>query len=398
MNPAGNKLLLSVVIPTKNRQYTCLYAIESVLKIDREDIEVVVQDCSDTNILWQQVLERFGNDPRISYEHVDTKPSMTDNWNRAFERSRGRYRCGIGDDDAVMPVIYEVAQWADKNNIDAVGHRKRFEYFWSDYTFTPAFAGNLRVNVPERFNEVSVFKREDLDRIIARQSAIPNMDYRQLPMVYHCLLAGKVVESLYQKTGKLVDGTSFDVYSAFALGLTINTYYVLDMPFTLPGACGSSNSNRIPQKNFNKHFSEFKTIDIDPRIPTVYNLPFTITESTQKAFANLHNTYYPQLLDLPHLYYEFIIFDFNSDTFKKVWKLMKANKFSLKDYFVFSFLFFIKIFKVIYNRTAAVFHRLGFKPKPLPLYPATDIIEASGIIPANDLAAHNIAGQAANVI
>src|SRR6266576_1177953 len=98
--------LLSIVIPTKNRQYTCLYAIESVLLLNKEDIEIVIQDCSDSNILEKQIIDKCGTDTGISYEYVETKPSMTDNWNRAFERAKGIYKCGIGDDDAVLPDIF----------------------------------------------------------------------------------------------------------------------------------------------------------------------------------------------------------------------------------------------------------------------------------------------------
>ena len=106
MTEVNQSPLLSIIIPTKNRQHTCLYAIESGLLLNKTDIEIIIQDCSDSNKLEKQIIDKFGIDARINYEYTDTKPSMTENWNRAFERSKGLYKCGIGDDDAVLPSIF----------------------------------------------------------------------------------------------------------------------------------------------------------------------------------------------------------------------------------------------------------------------------------------------------
>ncbi|MBK9533325.1 MAG: glycosyltransferase [Chitinophagaceae bacterium] len=114
--------LLSIVIPTKNRQFTCLYAIESALLINNDDFEVVVQDCSDTNILKKQIHDKFGMDPRIKYFYLSEKLSMTENWNRAFSNTKGEYICAIGDDDAVLPAIYEITKGAKERNLNMVKH------------------------------------------------------------------------------------------------------------------------------------------------------------------------------------------------------------------------------------------------------------------------------------
>lgn len=373
--------LLSVIIPTKNRQHTCLYAIGSVLSLNKNDVEIIVQDCSDTNALKAQIEARFGKDERISYEYLDTKPSMTQNWNRAFERATGIYKCGIGDDDAVLPNIYEVATWAKDNNAEAVGHSKKYNYFWPDFTAVPGYASKL-VKVLDDFPQpVKIYDRNGLDDLLKKQASFPNMDYRNLPIAYHTLLAGKLIEKLRKKTGVFLDGTSLDVYSGFALGLLSDKYYVFDEPFTLPGACGSSNSNRSTKKNISEHFAEFKDINFDKRIPPVYNLAFTIAESTQKAFSNLGDTRFINLLDLPYLYVEFLVYSFNFGMFKILMKLMRQQHFTLLQYLRFLWLLCTRILSYAVFKIKSVFLRLvGGAIRARPSFPAPDIEAAAGLI------------------
>jgi glycosyltransferase involved in cell wall biosynthesis len=379
----NNKLpLLSIIIPTKNRQHTCLFAIESVLLLNKEDVEIIVQDCSDSNILEKQISDKFETDTRISYEYIDTKPSMTDNWNRAFERATGMYKCGIGDDDAVLPNIYDIAKWAKENDIDAVGHSKKYEYFWPDFTVTPGYTAKLIVWHSNIFESVKVYERKDLDELLKIQAAKPNMNYRKLPMVYHCLLANSLTENLIKKTGKFLDGTSLDVYSAFSLGLLANKFYVYDAPFTIPGACGASNSNRSILKSISNHFSEFKIIVSDKRIPKVYNLTFTIAESTQTAFRNLNDITYSKLLDLPYLYADFLSYSFNIKMIKDLYRLMKENKFTAKDY--------IRLVKNFVRKTLVKFRfikkiLIRYRVKGAVLYKSDNILEAMNILKAEGI-------------
>ena len=380
----NNRPLLSIIIPTKNRQYTCLYAIQSVLLLNKEDVEIIVQDCSDSNILEQEIALKFNSDKRILYEYVNSKPSMTQNWNRGYERASGEYKCGIGDDDAVLPNIYNVAVHAKKHNIDAVGHSKRYEYFWADFTIIPGYASKLRVPINTEFTcAVKIFNRKDLDRLVEKQAMFPDMEYRRLPMAYHCLISSNLIDTIVKRTGKFLDGTSLDVYSAFILGLIVNKFYVYSDPFTLPGACGASNSNLMALKITNRHLLEYKNIAADKRIPTIPNLTFSIAESTQRAFSNLNNTTLPKLLDLPALYVDFLFYSFSLKMLHYLCSLMKENKFSLPEYLKFLTLFI----KIILKRSKRKIKYLISKLMPAKniktsffFYPAEDIIVATKVL------------------
>ena len=155
------KPLLSIIIPTKNRQYTAVFAVESVLDIESDDIEVVIQDCSDDNSLEDLLRLKFEDDPRVKYFYSDSEPSLTDNWNLAIGNTSGKYICGIGDDDAVMPLCIEIANWMNQNSVDAV-LGSQIVYIWKDaylnsfsngkITFSNFYSGEIfKVDIQKEF-------------------------------------------------------------------------------------------------------------------------------------------------------------------------------------------------------------------------------------------------------
>src|ERR1039458_3907261 len=100
-----SKPLLSIIIPTCNRQVYAASAIRCALAIPSDDIEIVVQDCSDDDLLSSLIApERL--DKRLSYRY-ERPAHMTENWNRAIGRATGEYVCIIGDDDGVIPEIVQ---------------------------------------------------------------------------------------------------------------------------------------------------------------------------------------------------------------------------------------------------------------------------------------------------
>ena len=93
----GSRPLLSIIIPTCNRQVYAASAIRCALAIPSSDIEVVVQDCSDEDTL-SSLIAAESLDKRLSYRY-ERPAYMIQNWNRAIGRAIGEYLCLIGDDD-----------------------------------------------------------------------------------------------------------------------------------------------------------------------------------------------------------------------------------------------------------------------------------------------------------
>ena len=92
--------MFSILLPTRNRLDLLKRAIQTVLRQDFEDWEIIISDnCSDEDI--QPYVESL-NDSRIRYQRTDSFVPVTDNWNRALDASRGDYVIMLGDDDALL--------------------------------------------------------------------------------------------------------------------------------------------------------------------------------------------------------------------------------------------------------------------------------------------------------
>ena len=59
--------LVSVIIPTYNREKTIISSIESVLLQKYKTIEVIVVDDCSTDKTEELILKNFKNDPRVKY-------------------------------------------------------------------------------------------------------------------------------------------------------------------------------------------------------------------------------------------------------------------------------------------------------------------------------------------
>ncbi|MEG2541541.1 MAG: glycosyltransferase, partial [Clostridia bacterium] len=95
------KKILSIIIPTKNRQEYCIAAIKHICELSvRTDFEIVIQDNSDDDSLRQAVASI--GDKRVIYNYHGGVLSFVDNFSEGFEHSCGEYVCYIGDDDTVL--------------------------------------------------------------------------------------------------------------------------------------------------------------------------------------------------------------------------------------------------------------------------------------------------------
>jgi glycosyltransferase involved in cell wall biosynthesis len=124
--PGSSRPLLSIIIPTYNRQEYAASAIRCALATPSDDIEVVVQDCSDDGLLSSLIVSEL-LDKRLSYRY-EPRAHMVENWNRAIDRARGEYLCIIGDDDGVNPELAEAAAWAKTAGVDSLAVKNTAQF------------------------------------------------------------------------------------------------------------------------------------------------------------------------------------------------------------------------------------------------------------------------------
>ena len=90
----------SVLLPTRNRLELLKYAIETVIRQDYDDWEIIVSDnCSEEDV---EGYIRSLNDARIKYYRTEKFVPVTENWNNALDKSTGDYVVMLGDDDCIM--------------------------------------------------------------------------------------------------------------------------------------------------------------------------------------------------------------------------------------------------------------------------------------------------------
>jgi glycosyltransferase involved in cell wall biosynthesis len=94
-------VLISFLLPTRNRLSYLKLAIETVRRQEDAEWEIVVSD-NDSDEDVRGHLEELADD-RIVYKRTDRLLPVTDNWNAALRLSRGDYVLMLGDDDGLLP-------------------------------------------------------------------------------------------------------------------------------------------------------------------------------------------------------------------------------------------------------------------------------------------------------
>ena len=227
--------LLSIVIPTRNRQMYAIHAIRSILSIQSENLELVVQDNSDDRSL-ESMIKFDILDTRLLYNYTPPPLSSIDNFNHGMRLATGEFVCFIGDDDSVNPNIVIVTAWAKANGIDAVRGSMSAYYFWPDvvqHRSLESRAGTLFIA-----NFTSKITFADINQALISLVENGGQGYLEfdLPKVYHGIIRRDILERIRQVTGKYFDGLSPDIFSSIMVSQYINQLACIDYPLTLNGS------------------------------------------------------------------------------------------------------------------------------------------------------------------
>lgn len=257
------KPFISVIIPTRERADTLLFAIKTALDQKSDNYEVIVSDnFSQDNT--KKVVESF-HDPRLVYVNSGRRLSMCDNYEFGLEHAKGEYVIFIGDDDAIMPGAIDALQLTIKSNPNLVYSWPMSLYIWpkdgkeaSSYLSpnTRPFETNLK-KIATRFIAVM------------RESG-------QLPSVYHGAVSKSILDMIRKQTGRVFHSTQPDVFTSFAIPVFCDTAINVGYAVTVSGRSPKANSavgydkdSRIntekmlkEYQGYNIHSSLFPKIDL----------------------------------------------------------------------------------------------------------------------------------------
>lgn len=276
-------ILLSIAIPTKNRQSYLVNLVDELLRSDRQDFEIVIQDNSDDDQLAAYVAGL--NDARVHYAYFGEWISVVDNCDAAIRACSGEYVCMLGDDDGLL-LEESLAALADalREDADALVPAV-LSYNWPDLSHHSigGLSGKLylRASDPGRRK----FAR-DLRRVVARSGA---MGLEGIPCVYHGFVRLKVLRELEQKTGSNFPGPSPDMANAIGIGTIIKNCKFTSTPLVITGHSRRSAGGQGMMKKHRGAISAQTHLPADtsakwyPDIPFFWSGPTIYAQSLRSA-------------------------------------------------------------------------------------------------------------------
>ncbi|MBB4611403.1 glycosyltransferase family 2 protein [Sphingomonas yabuuchiae] len=237
--------LLSVVVPTHNRADYAISCIAAVLGFDAPDLQLVMTDTSTDRRLYDMLHAEecaFLRDPRFVYRKIDEPSNLTKNHNDALALASGEYVCVIGDDDCITSAAIDAARWAVACQVPIVSQTVKATYAWPDFRSQLARGGHAsRLYVPRRAGTARWRDgQSDLGAALAR--AFQATD--GMPRCYHGIVRRDLLEQVRDRTGAYFHGSSPDMSGAVAMACLVDRYCEVDLPLTIPGVSGGSNSGR----------------------------------------------------------------------------------------------------------------------------------------------------------
>ncbi len=285
------KPFISVIIPTRERADTLLFAIKTALDQNSDDYEVIVSDNFSQDDT-KKVVESF-NDPRLVYVNSGQRLSMCDNYEFALEHAKGEYVIFIGDDDAIMPGAIDKLRLTIKSNPSLV-------YYWSYPVYTwpkngkKASAYYLPLNhLPFKIN---------LKKIAFRFIAVMR-ESGQLPSPYHGAVAKSILDMIKKQTGRVFHSTQPDLFTSFALPAFCDTALNVGYAVTVQGRSPKANSavayDKSSRVNTEKMIQEYKDYQIHsslfPGIDILANVLqdaiLVAMDKFPQCYGNLHFNY-----------------------------------------------------------------------------------------------------------
>lgn len=244
--------LLSIVIPTKDREKYALIAVQSVLDIVSDEIEVVIHDTSSNRDLGSKLMETCP-DSRIRYFYTAPPVTFSATFDKAVSLALGQYIIIVGDDDGINPEILDAVRWMKANKIEALVPSICALYGWPDFRlryYGNSEAGRLRV---KEFTGKLSFSDPEEELKCTALHAFQN--FCRLPKIYNGIVRHDCLDRIRDRSGTCFFGASPDISGAIAVATEASSVCHLDYPLLVPGSSSCSGAGRSAMKT---HIGELK--------------------------------------------------------------------------------------------------------------------------------------------
>jgi glycosyltransferase involved in cell wall biosynthesis len=231
-------LKFSVLLPTRNRLTLLRYAVQSVLRQDHQDWEIIISD----NLSEEDVAGYVRDlaDPRIRYFRTERFLSVTDNWNQALEQSSGDYVIMLGDDDSLAPRYFTtVRNLAEEHGRPDVLYSSGYVYAYPEvipghpkgYLHRSGCASFLR-----RSNKPFILDQASARQMVRHSLAFElRFDYN----MQYSTLSRSLIDAL-RKHGPFFQSPFPDFYATNAAFLKAGSILVCPQPLVIIGISAKS--------------------------------------------------------------------------------------------------------------------------------------------------------------
>ena len=281
-----NNLILSVVIPTKDRYSYLKILLKSITESQSNQYEIIITDNSEINIEILSFLKDI-NSNKIKYYHNTDSLSMSENFNFGVEKANGEYVIVLGDDDGIL--IDESVEFLNEcyhQGIEAI-QTIPIVYQWPDnsHLVWGAFGGTFYMDRrPVFVNKINVKKELNKQINYGFGYGLGN-----LPRVYQGFVLNVCLKKLKEKCGTSFPGPSPDMANAVGLCSIITKAVFTNKYLVVSGHSKKSAGGMGGRK---EHVAEISDVDWLPKetkdlwskkIPFYWTGPTIYSESARLA-------------------------------------------------------------------------------------------------------------------
>ena len=333
------KIILSIVVPTKNRYCYLEFLVKYFHSISSSEIELVLHDNSDlgANKDFVNFLGSI-NDPRVRYYYHEESLSQPENCDYAVSKALGEYVTMLGDDDIFSKYLIEyVKQWS-RNEIDAILPVKGV-YIWPDVKprlYKDTLSGVFRTSTIT--GDINYINPLTLPDMVMKTGGTQILN---LPRVYHGIVRKNILDQVYQESGSYFPGPSPDMANAIALCKYVKKYITIDIPLIISGQ-GSLSAGGKGSKG--EHFGEISKVDQLPKdtssnwtkgVPFYWSGNTIYAESAIQSLKKMNMEEFISKFNYEYLYATCLVFDTNyKEHIKNAIEIQKKKQ-GLKIYMIY---------------------------------------------------------------
>lgn len=262
--------MLSICIPTRNRQIYAMSAVREMLASERDNFEVVLADNSDDPEPLSQFVAEIA-DPRVKLlAPEETVLSMRANWERIIPETSGEWISFIGDDDYLDPELCEVLRVTQTivPNLDALTWGRLY-FTWPDARTGPEFT-----SMPVGSHLVGIKKEDMIRKLFFWEDA---SDRPACPFgVYHGAIKRTLLDDIRNTfSGRFFGHPIVDYDNICRTLMVANKLVHFERPMSVFGTCKASNSMGLRDRKAAPKLIEVFRKEMDGTMEAT-NFPFPV--------------------------------------------------------------------------------------------------------------------------